>query len=165
MTKARHSIFLILLYCSAYSFTASAEEAISFKYKNNTSLTFTEKTFIKSEYNITYCKESICLIDDQPLWGSDAKLPKTILSNIVFNNGKNKIELDTSSMFDPLINKQSKHRFKVSHYYADTWKIKGEFSDGAGTYYAEWLVTKQGSVRVLIGDSELLYDALDSLFK
>ncbi len=164
MAKAIQITFLLLILNSSYALASDKPKTITFHYADNLSLTLTESKFIKSKHEITHCNDSICLIDKQPLWGSDGKLPETQLTSIIFNTGKNKISLENSSMFDPLINKQAKSRFKVSHYYGDTWKIKGEFSDGAGAYHAEWLVTKDGSVRTLLGDSELLYDSFDSLF-
>lgn len=63
-------------------------------------------------------------------------------------------------MYNSLISTSNKSNYNVTHYFDDAWKVRGKFSDGSGAYYAEWLINKTGSIRILLGDSELLIELL-----
>ena len=159
-------VFISLLLLLVNSCYAEKITVTEIKYDNDIQLRFEETPFDKQGNIITECGENtICLINNQPLWGSDGKIPETSLKSLTIIIQGKSIPLDTSCMFDPLVSSEKKTAYSVSHYFADSWKVRGRFSDGAGTYYAEWLVTKQASVRTLLGDSELLYDAFENLFK
>lgn len=64
-------------------------------------------------------------------------------------------------MYNPQLNIGLKNRVSVHHYWGNLYKVRGKFSDGAGTYYTEWLVNKDGSMRTLINDSESLYETFN----
>ena len=164
MPKILNLIIASLILFSLNAAAENSSKTITYHFPNDTSLTLTEAPFIKSKQKITYCGDSVCLIDGTPFWGSDGKLPETLLNEITIKIGSSRISLDNTGMFDPLLSEHNQHQFKVEHYYGDTWKVKARFSDGAGAYYAEWLVTKDGAIRTLLGDSELLYDSFNELF-
>lgn len=131
----------------------------------DTEITFVELPYNKDTDRPTDCGDGfICLVNNQPLWGADGKLPQSKLESISVNIKGTNISLDTSGMFNPMVSQERKSQYKIIYYYGDSWKVRGRFSDGAGAYYAEWLVNKGGAIRIMIGDSELLYDAFDSLF-
>lgn len=156
------NLIFIVSACNAASTTNSVTEIT---YDDGISLVFEESLYNRKTDTPTDCGDGfICLINNQPLWGADGKLPDTKLKKATVTINTARIELDTSGMYNPLISTDRKPHYKVIHYYGDTWKVRGRFSDGAGTYYAEWLVTKNGSMRIMIGDSELLYDAFDNIF-
>lgn len=137
-------------------------KALTFKYEK-VQLTFVESDFVEKN-NVTDCGDGyICLINNIPFWGTDGKLPKTHLTKASVNINNNTIELDTTGMYNPLLSESNKANYSATHYFDDAWKIRGRFSDGAGSYYAEWLVNKTGSIRILLGDSELLSDAINNI--
>ncbi|PKM45694.1 MAG: hypothetical protein CVV05_05380 [Gammaproteobacteria bacterium HGW-Gammaproteobacteria-1] len=129
------------------------------------SLVFEEIPYDRDTDIPTDCGDGyICLVNNRPLWGADGKLPVTKLGKAIVKIDAAEIQLDTSGMYDPLISADRKSQYEVTHYYGEIWKVRASFSDGAGAYYAEWLVTRAGSIRILIGDSELLHDAFESIF-
>ena len=157
------TVFTLLLLPAFVS--AGKLTSVEIQLDKNISLAFTIEQFVKSEYKVTDCGGGyICLVNDKPLWGADGKLAESTLKNMLVNIKGRKIELDTAGMFNPMISMAGKHKFQVLNYYDDAWKVRGVFSDGAGTYYAEWLVANGNSMRIVIGDSELLHDAFTHIF-
>ena len=147
------------------SFCSAKDGVTKIQLEDGMSIVFEESAYNRGTDIPTDCGGGfICLINNQPFWGSDGKLPVTKLEKATVRIKAAEITLDTSGMYDPVISSDRKEQYKVVHYYGDTWKVSGHFSDGSGAYFAEWLVTKTGSIRILLGDSELLYDAFDSLF-
>lgn len=123
--------------------------------------------FDKAKNTTTDCGGGyLCVVDNKPAWGADGNVPETILKELwVIINGE-KTRLETTGMYNPGIAESKEHgSLKVEKYYDAVWKVRGRFSDGAGAYYAEWLVAKGTSTRVMLGDGELLYDAVSALGK
>jgi len=159
--------YLISIIVTSIFFISSCNadnKSHTFKINNKVQLTFIESDFSNAEDKPTDCGDGyICLINNKPFWGSDGKVPKTSLSRAYVTIKNNTIELDTTGMYNPLISDSNKSQYTVTHYFDDAWKVRGQFSDGAGSYFAEWLINKTGSIRILIGDSELLDDAFNSI--
>lgn len=161
------ALIIALFSLAFFTSTCNAKDGVTttIKLEDGISLVFEETAYDRNTDLPTDCGDGfICLVNNQPLWGADGKLPVTKLGKAIVKINAAEIQLDTSGMYDPLISADRNSQYKVIHYYGDTWKVRGRFSDGAGAYFAEWLVTKTGSMRILIGDSELLHDAFDSVF-
>lgn len=164
--KILFSTFVVSLMLMADACYAGDMSIVEIEYDNNIKLRFEEAKFSEASDAITDCGDGyICLINNKPLWGADGKTPQTKLKSMSVVIAGKDVALDTSGMFDPLVLRENKSYYSVTHYFGDTWKVRGRFSDGAGTYYAEWLVVNGASVRVLLGDAELLYDAFENVFK
>jgi hypothetical protein len=88
----------------------------------------------------------ICLIDDRPVLGTDWTLPKSQLVQATVRIGSLVVDLDVSCMFNPWIDKPDARDFTVESVYGGLL-IRGNFSDAAGRYTAEWLVIQNSSVR------------------
>lgn len=143
----------------------SASETINLKFPEGPGITIKYSKFDSNKHQVTFCGEDYaCLVDGKPLWGTDGKIPKEKIDQIKFTHKNFTTELDISGMYDPLLDAEDKTRIKVVHYYGDSWKIRGRFSDGAGSYFVEWLVTKNSSMRTAIGGSESLYEMFHSWF-
>lgn len=160
----KYLIYILLPSILFISSCNAEDKTHTFKLNNKVGITFIESDFSKARYKITDCGDSyICLINNKPFWGSDGKTPQTTLSKAYVTIKNNMIELDTTGMFNPSINTANKVNYSAEHYFNDAWKIRGRFSDGSGSYFAEWLVNKSGSIRILLGDSELLHDAINAM--
>ena len=143
----------------------SASETINLNFEEGPSIAISYSKFEDKNHQVTFCGDDYaCLIDGKPFWGTDGKIPQEKINHIKFTYNKFATELDVTGMYDPLVDVSDKTRIKVVHYYGDSWKVRGRFSDGAGSYFVEWLVTKNGSMRTAIGDSESLYDMFHSWF-
>ena len=66
--------------------------------------------------------------------------------------GKRRIPLDISSMYDPSFGQIERRQFRVQQVNARRLILTGTFSDGAGSYVAEWLVVDGASVRTLLSN-------------
>ena len=141
---------------SSCNVIAEQDNTVIYQFEKSASLILTEENFNKNKHNVTYCGKAVCLIDKKPFWGSDGNVPETILTKIVFKINELSVELDTSGMFDPLLKQKQKSLFKVIHYYDDTWKVKGRFSDGAGAYFA-------GREQILGGAAGLYFGGREQL--
>lgn len=100
--------------------------------------------------------KAICLIDGKPWFGSDAgrDLPRNQIKRMSINIQEQEIQLDVSGMFNPNYENQlRKEQFKIKK--TETgYLLSAYFSDGAGTYVAEWLIVKGTSVRTKISSEE-----------
>lgn len=69
-------------------------------------------------------------------------------------------------MYDPGITKDNiNDRISIEHYWGDFYKVTGNFSDGAGSYVVQWLVTENAAIRTHISDIESLMDLSSALAK
>ncbi len=91
----------------------------------------------------------VCLIDGKPVFGTDGEVPRTRLDRATVQVKSRAVELDTSCMYDPWAGRPDPTSFSAA-----------ENEDGVlitGSYFAQWLVVKSGSVRtVLSTDEEML---------
>ena len=139
-------------------------ESYVFKYDGDVSLSVDVELFdIKTNTYRDCGGGQICIVNNGLAWGNDGQIPVTFVKSITVQLGGKTISLDASGMYDSGITGDSREAFQIEHYYADAWKVRGRFSDGAGTYYAEWFIQQQWSSRILIGDSELLHDAFEQV--
>jgi hypothetical protein len=117
--------------------------------------------FVPEKHKIKSCGDYTCLIDGNPFFGSDGEIPSEKIARIVFLHQDCIMNLDVNAMYDPNISSDNiKYRIKVDHYWGAFYKVTGRFSDGAGAYIAQWIVTNGGSIRTHISDYETLYELL-----
>ena len=149
----------VLLFVSSSSF---AGNKVEFVLKKDIKLVLIMATFDKSKHRVKRCgKESICLIDGLPFFGSDGRLPKTQLTSMVLTLNGKKMPLDVSGMYEPWnfykgVNYISKANFSIQHSWGNTWILRGRFSDGAAGYRAQWLISEGKSIRTMLNSGESL---------
>lgn len=154
----RTSLFILFPIIFLVSFRANAETS-GVVINGVGSIEVHTELFKPEEHKIKSCGDYTCLINDSPFFGSDGKIPSEKLTKIVFSHSSYKINLDVSAMYDPNINNGNiKNRIKVDHYWGAFYKVTGRFSDGAGTYIAQWMITKGGSIRTHISGTEDVYE-------
>lgn len=156
MHKLKLMLFLAL---SLPSVIWGAEETIKGSYNDGITLIMTINPFDAKSHTIKKCGDYICLIDGKPFYGSDGKMPKRVVSRLVFVKKGKRIDLDVSSMYDPSLNAEAmKTHISVLPYWGDAYKVTGYFSDGAGAYVCQWLVMSDGAIRTHISNFEELID-------
>ena len=87
-----------------------------------------------------------------PVFGTDGGVPITKFEGLTLIQGKRRIPLDISSMYDPSFGQIERRQFRVQHVNARRLILTGTFSDAAGSYVAEWLVVDGASVRTLLSN-------------
>jgi hypothetical protein len=110
------------------------------------------KAFEVSKHKLGWCgsgeSKFVCTIDGRPFFGSAGGVPFAQLDSAVFRHGSHVVHLDVSCMFDPWTN-GTNSGLSLSKT-TEGYKVKGEFSDGEGGYYAEWLVIGDASLRTVL---------------
>jgi hypothetical protein len=154
-------LFLVLISnASADDFQANG----SFQY-GDINLSVTAKPFNAKDHEIEKCKinewEGICLIDGRPVFGADIQLPKTVLDKAIVQVGAWTIPLETTCMFDPWFRKPSNDQFEIN-LIEGGFTVRGFFSDGAGSYVAEWRIIDGGSVRTILTNDETIFVYLET---
>ena len=91
-----------------------------------------------------------------PLFGTDGDIPHTTLKELTLVQGKIKVPLDVSGMYDPWFEKPNPSRFRFRAFDSRNAIITGIFSDAAGSYVAEWLIVDHIGVRILLSKDPLV---------
>ena len=151
-------IILISLISLGSSCTAG-EKTASLTVKDVGSLHFITATFKADEHKLKFCGDYLCVIDDTLFFGSDGKKPNTITKRFFFKINGNNIDLNITGMFEPGVTPENiSQRINVEPYWGDFYKVAGRFSDGAGSYIAQWIVSKDGAIRTHLSDMETALD-------
>lgn len=115
--------------------------------------------FQQDAHEIRRCQSQdwspVCLIDHKPVFGSDGEMPRTVLDEVRIELPGAKVRLDVSGMFDPWNGQPSKEMFVVEDA-TGGMALRGCFSDGAGSYVAEWLVIDGTAVRTVLSNDEAI---------
>ncbi len=155
---------LLISFISIISTACSAETSLISGNTGKVEIKGEISSFDSEKYTLSYCGDYLCLIDGKPFFGSDGKIPKTYLTKLEISVRDVTVPLDTTGMFNSaLSNSQLVDRIKVQSIWGDNFKIRGNFSDGAASYVAEWLVIKDSSIRTYIGSAEDLVDLTDAI--
>ena len=116
-----------------------------------------EDKFVKTKAIVEGClKTSHCLINSYLVFGCAFGLPSTFISamNIIYK--KRKVSIDVRGMFDAWGSRPLQFS-KGGRYFGgsclgDSCRYRGLFSDGEGTFVAEWVVAGNKSFRTIISD-------------
>ncbi len=145
--------FFLLIYSSADS--AKEFNPVTLDLNSGVKLHMKMERFTPKEHEIKYCKPAfpadnwrgICLIDKKPVFGTDWEMPMFILKEAYVEIKRKKIPLDASCMYNPWFTQfPDVKKFSVENTEGG-FLINGVFSDGAGTYEAQWLNIEGASVR------------------
>lgn len=116
------------------------------------------REFNPQRHRLTYCEpERICLIDGHPAFGTEGAVPRLEVTSLLLLVNGDTVPLDHRGMYNPW----SPVEGELLHVELATssppeLRVRGEFSDGAAAYVAEWLVVQGASVRVAIDCVECL---------
>ena len=149
------TVLLIILILSALPAVAGEQKLIyTISLGEGMSLRMTVVPFEPKKHKITKCQiidwYGICLIDGKPVFGADWDLPRNQLVQAVLKIGTNTINLDVSCMYNVTPTPQDFTLEKVEGGHL----IRGQFSDGTGSYEAEWFVIQNSSVRTRLANKE-----------
>jgi hypothetical protein len=93
-------------------------------------------------------------INGASLFGTDGDYPKYQLSKAVLHIGHRTYQLQVDNMYNPWFGEipfEKSFKLKIDGSYI---KIKGIFSDGAGSYGAEWTISGLSSIRTILSNDE-----------
>lgn len=117
------------------------------------------------ETPMRYDQREPCLVDGKVPFGVDCTKPKTAVKRITVTVNGREVDLDSSGMYNawegrPLQTKPDPKTKRSFRYFGGRCAepgicvFRGIFSDGAGTFVAEWLVFAGASQRTVLTSSD-----------
>jgi hypothetical protein len=128
-------------------------------------LTIVETPFKRTQFRISGCASEgvACRINGRLPFGRTAALPKSYVSSITISFAGATYALDASDMYDAWDGRPMEHPGSIRYLGgrcidAKNCQIRGLFSDGAGTFVAEWRVANGQPLRTILTDSSDVVD-------
>ncbi|MGX7666679.1 hypothetical protein [Flavobacterium pedocola] len=147
------SLILLFFTLSSWSQKDSAKIILD----ENCSLEIFREVFNPKQHNIEYNNNFVISIDNTPLFGTDGEIPKFKLSKAILKIGKKTYNLQIDNMYNPWFGDGINEKFfKIIHSGDNYHILKAQFSDGAGSYAAEWLIEWNSSIRGIITKDEII---------
>lgn len=144
------------------SASAFAEDSVaSFRLASGHKVTIIEAPFAESK--LKYSDSAPCLVDGHIPFGTDCSAPTTYVKSISVEVRRKTLRLDASHMFNAWGTRHlTTYEGKPVTYFVgacpniDLCVFRGLFSDGAGTFVAEWKVFQGATTRTVISSDEEL---------
>ena len=138
----------------------SQNQTIVIKLDDECTLELTRKVFIAKNHTIDYQGNFVVGIDGAPLFGSDGDIPKYELASAVLFINDKQYNLQIDHMYNPWFGDGTNERlFRIIHGSSNDHILKAQFSDGAGSYAAEWLIEYNSSIRGILTKDEVIIDS------
>ena len=130
---------------------------VDIKLNDSISLTLEKTNFKLTNQKIDFYKDFPIGINGTIIFGTDGELPMSKLTNAEFKVGKKKYYLEISGMYNPWFGDRINENLIGLKIRNGEIKLNGLFSDGAGSYGAEWIIFKESSIRtILTKDLEII---------
>lgn len=150
----------VLLFASASA--VGADSVASFKLASGHKVTIIEAPFAES--GLKYSESAPCLVNGHIPFGTDCSIPTTYVKRISIVIRGQTFQLESSHMFNAWgMRHLTTYKGKPVTYFIGTCPSKkhcifrGLFSDGAGSFVAEWQVFQGATTRtVLSSDDEII---------
>lgn len=124
------------------------------------------RRFDPAGHSLVYCQGGhLCLVDGYPVFGTEGSVPKVeVVSLTVVVDGR-PVPLEHKGMYNPWSPVEGRTlAVDLVEGTPDEFRVRGEFSDGAAAYVAEWSVAGHGSARVLLDCVECLQESCTKRF-
>ena len=136
------------------------DETVSHTYEGGITLTLTTRPFDPKAHKVTMCGETVCAIDDMPVYGTYGRMPKEEVVSLVLERNGKKTPLDVTNMYNPNVNNSNIKRYlKVYYFGDDAYQVSGYFSHDDGDdsmYICLWSIMGEASIRNHLSDYESL---------
>jgi hypothetical protein len=138
-----------------------AEQSASFALPSSVRIEIHETSFDRTAFTIVGCNggDGGCLINGKAPFGTDGEIPKTYVKSINVLYKDRRYSLDVSNMYDawgkrPLEVKGAVRYFGGKCHDVKNCEFRGIFSDGSGSYVAEWKIIAGLSFRTILTNSD-----------
>jgi hypothetical protein len=139
---------------------AKADTTSTFILPSGVEVKIVEATLKKSLFKIEGCsdKDSVCRINGHVPFGISFGLPKTYVRKISISFKERSYLLDVSNMYNAWGSRPLEYPGKIRYFGGkcsdiNNCQIRGLFSDGAGSFVAEWRIVNGRQVRTVLTDS------------
>ncbi|MET3108029.1 hypothetical protein AAKU67_004233 [Oxalobacteraceae bacterium GrIS 2.11] len=140
-------------------------EVKKFTLEKGIDIEIVEKGFDDKKFVVERCMQEkfsyVCKINGHVPFGIDGNLPKTFIESITLTVNQKIYQLNSEDMYDAWGNRPA--NIKGFNYLAvycrndENCTLRGEFSDGAGSFVAEWLIRSGISTRSILTNSEDIF--------
>ena len=151
MRKMKNLILILLL----FPFCLFAQtNKVQIKLNDSIILTL-EKSDIKlTSQKVDYYKTFPIGINGELIFGTDGEFPKSQLTKAELKIGLKTYNLEISGMYNPWSgSKINEKRIGINQQNGEL-VLRGIFSDGAGSYGAEWIIFKNSNIRTILSKDE-----------
>lgn len=164
----RSSLLLAIVFCFAGTVEAQQPKAKmapasvvgrkEVHFGDDISLLMITRAFEAKRHVVKLCSGGVpCLIDGRPVYGTYNSLPQVEIVSFTLKTGNKTIPLDVSAMYNPWSPREDRDiDVWLSREPENQLVIRGEFSDGAAAYFAEWEVVEGSALRTLLKCAECL---------
>ena len=157
MTKTNF-ISVLFLFCSILVFGQVDEVTVVINDSTHLIMERTKFDTTGKEYEY-YDNKFPYSINGRPIFGTDGDLPKYTLSRATLKIGTNTYNLEVDNMYEPWFGDRPNDELYKLKYDGTEIRLTGLFSDGAGSYGAEWLIVGKSSIRtILTRDEWILFE-------
>jgi hypothetical protein len=140
---------------------AVANQPVALVLPSGVRVVIIEMPFDRATFKISGCEggDHGCIINGHVPFGSDNEIPKTFTKSITATYQDKSYSLDVSDMFNawgtrPLEVKGAVRYFGGKCRDAKNCELRGIFSDGAGSYVAEWQIIHGVPFRTILTNSD-----------
>jgi hypothetical protein len=140
--------------------TVPAETQAEFALPSGVQVRIVEATFDASRFKIEGCVPggAVCRINGRVPFGVAVGLPRTYVKHITVTFRGQSYMLDSSDMYDAWGSRPLEHKGVVRYFggrceEAGLCHLRGIFSDGVGSFVAEWRVVNGTAIRTVLTDS------------
>jgi hypothetical protein len=162
-----HQHAVVIISCLLTSIV-SANTVSTFIIPSGVEVTIIESTFDKDIFSVERCSsnDSICRINKKFPYGVDIDFPKTYVKSITVSLQGRSYALDATGMYNAWGGRPLEHHGVIRYFGGGcsdnkNCQFRGIFSDGSGSFVAEWLVVDGLATRSIITGS----DDVVNLFK
>ena len=147
------TIFAFILISNAICWGQSESAIISIN--DTISLKLERTKFEPKGSKLDYYKNNFLYsINGRPIFGTDGDIPKYILKAATLKVGMTNYNLQINDMYNPWFGEKPNEQFFTFEKEGPEMRLRGYFSDGAGSYGAEWLIVGLISVRTVLSKDE-----------
>lgn len=160
MKNIRLLTFFVLSITILWTDFSLAAAGVNFLLPDGTRIEIVEAKFDNDLFKVVGCdnKQEVCFVNDKIPFGSDSEIPRTYVKSITASLQGRLYSLDASNMYNawggrPLEVKGSIRYFGGKCSNQKNCQFRGIFSDGAGSFVAEWKIVDGVSVRTVLTNS------------
>ena len=159
--RNRIILFILLVFTiDSYSQT----EKITIQLENDIFLILEKSDFKLTDQKVDYYKDKVPIgLNNRIIFGTDGEIPTSRLIKATLKIGKkvHQLQID-DDMYNPWFLGINEQFFKIKKV-GNQFRLTGIFSDGAGTYAAEWLIIENSNIRTLFtADEEKVIGILEA---
>jgi hypothetical protein len=143
----------LFLFCSL--FLSGQTDEVTLAINDSIQLTLERARFDTTGKSFEYYDEEYPYsINGSPIFGTDGGYPKYTLTGAHLKIGRKHYDLESDHMYEPWFGDGPNiNSFKLK-YDGSEMRISGLFSDGAGSYGAEWLIVGNSVIRTILTKDE-----------